>query len=104
MFQLIRCDLRYNVLLFSVSEDFLSLGRPTIGLAQARRRTCVTIPIINDEIAEPNEMFRVVLERDAIMTERNVRISVPFTTIVVVDNDASKLISNAHQHHYCSPY
>ena len=78
-------------LMISVGEDFESIGRRTIGLSQVKNhgRTCLEIPIINDEVAEPNEMFRLVLESNQ---DPSIRISLPSATIVIVDNDGSKYI------------
>ena len=75
-----------------VNEDFSPILNNFIVLAQEEnlRRQCVDVPILDDDIPEPNEMFRVVLVRDP-FTSPNVVFSRGSAVVVIVDDDRSKM-------------
>lgn len=81
-----------------MNEDFLPITSNFVLLMdqEPQRRNCLEIDIINDDTAEPNEMFRVILQRDPSFTSPNINITVPSAIVVIVDDDRSKLKYNFH--------
>ena len=53
------------------------------------QRACVRIPIRNDSIAEPQEVFMVVINS----TDPDVRLPTPMSTVTIEDNDGGTLQS-----------
>jgi len=53
------------------------------------QRACVRIPIRNDSIAEPQEVFMVVINS----TDPDVRLPTPMSTVTIEDDDGGTLQS-----------
>ena len=51
------------------------------------QRACVRIPIRNDSIAEPQEVFMVVINS----TDPDVRLPTPMSTVTIKDDDSGTL-------------
>lgn len=66
----------------SIGNNFLAL--PQIG---GILKQCFQIPIIDDDIVEPDETFKVILERLPDITAPNVKITTTEVTVKIIDND-----------------
>ena len=64
----------------------------TVTLSSSQPRDCIEIAIVNDVIAEPNEVFEVVLTTDT--DDAVVLDGADTATITITDNDIGKYVCN----------
>jgi len=82
------CLLLPCLVILAAPEDYTgtSVDRTFSGTV---RRDCVRIPIGNDSIAEPQEVFMVVINS----TDPDVRLPTPMSTVTIEDDDGRTLQS-----------
>lgn len=75
-------------------DNFVAL--PTF---DSKRESCFEISILDDSIAEPDEMFKLTLARNAFFTPFNAEFVIPEATIHIIDDDRGKIVGVSSQYH-----
>ena len=73
--------------MFSVISDFGSQAM-AVSLSASQTQDCVQIPIVNDVILDPNEVFEVTLTTTT--TGATVRSGLDSATVTITDDDQGK--------------
>jgi len=79
----------YAIIIFGytyIPEDYTG-NSVDLAFSGTVRRACVRIPMRNDSIAEPQEVFMVVINT----TDPDVRLPTPMSTVTIEDDDGGTL-------------
>ena len=73
--------------MFSGGNDFTGADPIRVDFAAFEQCVSITSPLINDNVAEPMEMFRVELEVPSEFTARNITVGGKIRTTVSINDD-----------------
>ena len=76
------------LVILAAPEDYMGTS-VDLTFSKTVRRDCVTIPVRNDSIAEPPEVYTVVINS----TDPDVRLPTPMSTVTIEDDDGGTLQS-----------
>ena len=86
----VRCSMKPFILSFSVAPmDYIQNTPVTLVFEMCSMKQCHSIPIVDDDVPESNEMFYVTLEGTADLDRDNIKLDPVNGTIKIIDADLS---------------